>query len=87
MQRCQLTYHLLEKFSVVTPGVNLQRLEMKSYPCQDVLARMEELQMAGLMDVVSASDKLRKPYSGAIVGLTEAGAALLAKMRDQPPQT
>jgi hypothetical protein len=81
MQPCQLTYHLLEKFSVATPGVDLQRLEMENYPSLAVLTRVEELQLAGLMDVVVAYDKLRKPYSGAIVGLTQAGTALLAKMQ------
>lgn len=81
MQTCPLTYHLLEKFEVATPGINPSQLEVPGYPNEDVLEKLRMLHANGLTNAITARDKLGKPYAGMIVELTQAGLELLENAR------
>jgi hypothetical protein len=81
MQTCKLTYHLLEKFEIATPGVSPARLELSGYSSEDIQEKLEMLHSNGLTNVIAARDKLGKPYTGMIIGLTQAGSELLERSR------
>jgi hypothetical protein len=86
MQGSQLTYHLLNRFEVTAPGVDLRQIEIEGYEPAEILERLEMLRLTGLIDILAACDKGRRPYSGMIVGLTTAGAELLDTMRPKQQQ-
>lgn len=86
MQATKLTYHLLKKFEFTAPGVDLRQIAVEGYESEEILARLETLRLAGLVEVLAAHDKGGRLYSGMIVGLTPAGGELLDTMRPKQGQ-
>lgn len=86
MPASQLTYHLLNKFEVTKPGVDLRQIEVEGYEPAEVLERFEMLRVSGLVEVLAARDKGHRLYSGMVVGITQAGAELLDTMRPKQPE-
>lgn len=86
MQATKLTYHLLKKFELTAPGVDLRQIAIEGYASDEILACLEMLRLTGLVEVLTAHDKGGRLYSGMIVGLTPAGAELLDAMRPKQGQ-